>query len=93
MPWKHCAAGNGCFPEIFVPAQIDTKYDVMNEKKQFWVHPCDDQISSNASFNDLFDEAVSIAVDAIQTAFDCIVEGKDIEELCNLLKDRAYVLV
>ena len=78
------------FSGNIVPAHIDTKYDVMNEKKRFWVHPCDDQISSNASFNDLFDEAVSIAVDAIQTAFDCIVEGKDIEELCNFLKDRAY---
>lgn len=73
-----------------VPAQIDERYDVMNVKKRFWLHPCDQQISSNASFYDLYEEAVGIALQAIEAAYACIVEGAPAETLCNVLKDRAY---
>lgn len=73
-----------------VPSQIDERYDVMNLKKRFWLHPCDSSISSNASFYDLYDEAITIALQVIECAYACIVDGQDVETLCDILKDRAY---
>lgn len=73
-----------------VPPAVDTHYDVMNLKKRFWLHPCDPSVSSNASFYDLFDEAVQVALQVIQVAYDCIIEGEDVTALCDILKDRAY---
>ena len=35
-------------------------------------------------------EAVGIALQAIEAAYACIVEGAPAETLCNVLKDRAY---
>ena len=73
-----------------VPSQIDEHYDVMNMKKRFWLHPCDSSISSNASFFDLYEEAIDIAMKAIEAAYACIIDGEDSNILCDVLKDRAY---
>lgn len=73
-----------------IPSKVDERYDVMNERKRFWLHPCDDQIASNASFYELFDEAIDVALQAIDAAWRCIVEGADPALLCHVLKDRAY---
>ena len=73
-----------------VPAKIDERYDVMNLKKRFWLHPCDQQISSNASFYDLYEEALGVALEVIAAAYACIVEDADEETLCHVLKNRAY---
>ena len=73
-----------------VPATIDPRYDVMNDERRFWMHPCDDQIVSNATFMDLFEEAQSIALEVIAAAWRCIEEGAETTALTDLLKDRAY---
>lgn len=73
-----------------VPACADPRYDVMNDERRFWVHPCDDQIVSNATFMDLFTEAQDVAVQVIEAAWRCIDEGADICTLTDILNDRAY---
>lgn len=73
-----------------MPASADPRYDVMNDERRFWVHPCDDQIVSNATFMDLFAEAQDVAVQVIEAAWRCIDEGADICTLTDILNDRAY---
>ena len=73
-----------------VKAKIDSKYDVLNEEKKLWVHPCDDTIQSHASFMELFNEANSIANSVIEKAYGCIEYQADIQNLLDELNDEAY---
>ena len=82
QPWK--ISGN------VVKAKIDPRYDVLNEEHTLWYHPCDNTISSHASFMDLFNEAVDTAILVIEKAYGCIEYGAAIQNVLDVLKDQAY---
>ena len=82
QPWK--ISGN------VVKAKIDDRYDIMNEEKNIWLHPCDDRLKSNASFMELFDEAINVAIEVIEKAYGCIEYDANIQNVLNVLKDEAY---
>lgn len=73
-----------------VKNKIDERYDVLNEEKRIWYHPCDDHISSNASFLELFERAVPTAIAVIEKAYGCIEYDADIQGVLHILKDQAY---
>ncbi len=73
-----------------VPCQIDSTYDITNEQKQEWCDPCDDQRRSNASFNELLEDAMTTALRVWKAAYGCVEYDADITRLFNELQDRAY---
>ena len=62
----------------------------MNEEHAIWKHPCDDTITSNASFIDMFNEAIETAVHVVDKAYGCIEYGADSHTVLDLLQDAAY---
>ena len=82
QPWK--ISGN------VVKAKIDPRYDVLNEQHSEWHHPCDDSIVSHASFMDLFNEAIDIAIEVLEKTYGCIEYGAPISTVLDVLKDQAY---
>ena len=73
-----------------VKRRMDERYDILNEHKQFWTHPCDEHISSNASFLELFQCAIPTALGVIEKAYGCIEYGADDEVVLQELNDEAY---
>lgn len=73
-----------------IPTQIDETYDVMNWNKQTWCHPCDQTQASNASFLEMFENAISLAISVWKKAYGCIEYDADIHALLNEIDDRAY---
>lgn len=73
-----------------VKRKVDERYDILNERKQFWTHPCDEHISSNASFMELFHSAIPIALRVIEKAYGCVEYDADVESLLVELNDEAY---
>ena len=73
-----------------VPKNIDETYDILNEQHREWSHPCDASIVSTASFIDLFEQAVEVAVVLLEKLYGCIEYGADVAGLLHLLQDRAY---
>lgn len=73
-----------------IPVSWDKKYDVCNDKKRSWCHPCDDLQVSKATFFDLFQQAIEKAALILEEAYDCINYQKDTTYLLNLLDDKAY---
>lgn len=73
-----------------VPKRIEETFDILNEKKTTWLHPCDDTRSSNESFQELFQRAVSQAVQLLEKVYGCVEYGADVNGLLQLLDDRAY---
>ena len=69
---------------------VDERYDVLNEEHAIWKHPCDDTITSNASFIDMFNEAIETAVHVVDKAYGCIEYGADSHTVLELLQDAAY---
>lgn len=72
-----------------IPKVIDDTYDVLNLHHKEWKHPCDAQ-SSTSSFPQLFDEALFLAKEAMEMIYACVKGRADIQELNNLLQNRAY---
>lgn len=68
----------------------DDRYDVLNEAKSMWVHPCDDHLTSTKSFVEMFDEAIELAKQVIIKAYGCIEYDGDIEHVVHILKNQAY---
>lgn len=68
----------------------DATYDVLNEEKQIWKHPCDEHVISNASFMELFEQAVKEAHDIIIKAYGVMEYDASIQQVVDLLKDQAY---
>ncbi|WP_416324740.1 zinc dependent phospholipase C family protein [[Eubacterium] hominis] len=81
-PWM--ISGNVVRPDV------EDRYDILNEEKHIWYHPCDDHISSNASFLELFNEAIKIANTVLEKAYGCVEYDADISGVMDILKDRAY---
>lgn len=73
-----------------VKAEPDESFDILNEEHREWCHPCDDKIKSTASFQELFDEAIELALQAIEVCLACVLKQKDTQALCDILQDRAY---
>lgn len=73
-----------------VPVEVDPTFDVLNEAKVEWLHPCDHQEGSNASFQELFDEAKEQAVILLEKVYGCVEYQADSSVLTQLLRDRAY---
>lgn len=73
-----------------VPVEIDDTFDVLNEQKEAWLHPCDHQETSDASFQELFDEAIDQAVVLLDKVYGCVEYDAPSISLVNLLDDRAY---
>lgn len=79
----------GLISGYIVMENIDDTYDVLNEKHTRWYHPCDLRISSQASFIDLFDEALDTAVMILKEALiEC--DKEDEITIGNYLKNEAY---
>lgn len=85
--WTHKP---GVLSGYIVPAVIDERYDVMNEQKNIWMHPCDAGQFNVASFEELFEEAVQTALDAIEKLYGCVEYDAPVSRLLELLGDRAY---
>lgn len=81
-PWK--ISGN------IVKATIDDRYDILNEEKAFWKYPCDEDRTSNASFLELFQEAIPTAVAVIEKAYGCVEYNADTKGVLEILQDQAY---
>ncbi|MEG2506170.1 MAG: zinc dependent phospholipase C family protein [Longicatena sp.] len=73
-----------------VKAQIDDCYDVLNESKAVWKHPCDDHITSNESFIELFNSAIPLATSIIEKAYGCVEYNASFSNVSDILKDHAY---
>ena len=73
-----------------VKSKIDDRYDVLNEEKRVWYHPCDDHISSNESFLELFDKGIFTAISVIEKAYGCIEYDAGIDGVMDILQDQAY---
>jgi len=52
------------------PATSGEDIDYLNLRNEMWVHPCDENITYNDSFLDLFDKSVSYATELMQYAWD-----------------------
>lgn len=73
-----------------VPKWIDEAFDVLNLEKQIWVHPCDDACTSDASFIELFEQAIDVALQVMDKVYGCIEFDADVAHVRKLLGDRAY---
>lgn len=81
-PWA--ISGNIVRPEI------DERFDVLNENRELWKHPCDENITSCASFMDLFEEAIIIAVKVIDQTYGSIEYNADVQGVLDILQDATY---
>lgn len=69
--------------------EID-QLDLLNEERKEWKHPCDDKITSTASFLDLYDDAIITASKVIKMA-NWILQGKaGIHHLLHIIDDQTY---
>ena len=82
QPWK--ISGN------IVKTKIDERYDILNEEKREWLHPCDSAMRSNASFLELFQEAQSLAVAVVEKAYGCIEYDANVQSVMDILQNQAY---
>lgn len=73
-----------------VRTKIDERYDILNEEKAIWKHPCDETITSNASFMELFQSAIPTALSVIEKSYGCIEYDADFMNVVHVLRDRAY---
>lgn len=73
-----------------VRPRVDERYDVLNEGKNIWKHPCDDTITSNASFLELFETAIQTAETVIEKAYGCVEYDAPVQHLSAVLQDAAY---
>lgn len=73
-----------------VPRKIEEDFDILNEKKKVWFHPCDDTQCFHDSFQELFDKAVDQAVVLLEKVYGCVEYGASVDGLLQLLDDRAY---
>ena len=73
-----------------VPNQDENIIDVMNLNHALWKHPCDDSITSNASFPEIFEQAVQLASDVMQIAYRYAYGECEESKLTASIKDRAY---
>lgn len=81
-PWA--ISGNIVRPEI------DDRYDVLNEERTLWKHPCDETITFCASFMDLFNEAILTAIKVIDQTYGCIEYNADIQSVLDIIQDATY---
>lgn len=73
-----------------VKSKIDDRYDILNEEKNTWVHPCDDTIQSNASFLEMFTQGIDTAIAVIEKAYGCIEYDAKDQAVLDILKNQAY---
>lgn len=73
-----------------VPKWIDETFDVLNLEKNVWIHPCDEAVASDASFLELFEQAIDLALLVLDKVYGCVEYDADIQNVLNLLADRAY---
>ena len=66
-----------------IPIHVDETYDILNNEHREWVYPVDPSIKSMASFMDLFNQAIDLALD-------CINAIDNEEKLMQILDDRSY---
>ena len=80
----------GIVSENIVPYKIDESYDILNERRETWKYPAIPSIISNQTFMELFDEAIHLAVKAIQLLNDIIKGNMPDYALAYLLKNQSY---
>lgn len=73
-----------------VPASIDERFDILNEERRVWAHPCDHEIKQDATFLELFEAAIEQAVTLLEKVYGCVEYDGDVQTLLQLLQDRAY---
>lgn len=73
-----------------VKCRAEEQYDILNEEKGSWVHPCDEHISSTASFLELFEEASIVAQHVIEKAYGCLEYNSDVQNVMDILQNQAY---
>ena len=71
-----------------VTPDIDTRYDVMNVRKQEWKHPCTGEVS-NESEDELFQKAIANATIGLPLLFDAL-NNKPITPLLKFMDNRSY---
>lgn len=81
-PWK--ISGN------IIKSKIDERFDILNEEKMTWQHPCDDTIESNLSFQEMFDSAIPLAICVIEKSYGCIEYDSNVQNVTDVLQDQAY---
>ncbi|MBA7692929.1 hypothetical protein ES703_101502 [subsurface metagenome] len=65
---------------LFHPLDIPPDIDFLNLKRKEWVHPCDSNLNSKASFPDLYNEALLQAVAAFRVIWDILMKNNDPEK-------------
>jgi len=68
----------------------DRKHDILNLSHTRWVHPCDDQKGSTASFPELYQEASVRAVGALSALEDVLSGHQPISALSLITRDLTY---
>ena len=70
--------------------QLEEDYDVLNENHKTWCHPCDDTMTSDKSFVELFDEGLELAQELLATAYECMMNDEDETKVLELLNNQSY---
>ena len=63
----------------------------LNLDKKHWCHPCDDSIISDASFLDLYNEALKKTVKIIKEINKVLYENQDIKSLVKVIDNASYI--
>lgn len=75
---------------FFVPKDAEDPFDTMNLLRKTWVHPCDDTITSNETFFEIYDRALVIANKAVQLFLDALENLESVQSLLDFIRDRNY---
>ncbi len=71
-----------------VPAQVDETYDIMNTQHREWKHPVNGK-KSNASCDEIMQEAIESALNGLPLLFDALETGKSIK-IMAFIGNRTY---
>lgn len=78
------------FSKAFIQKNIKDKDDYLNLDHNQWLHPCDKDIISEASYPDLFDKAIQDAADKITGLYNVSSQVIANQEISDLIKNFSF---
>lgn len=63
----------------------------LNLDKKYWCHPCDDSIISDASFLDLYEDALNKTLKIIEEINKVLYEKQNIKSLVDVIENVSYI--
>ena len=87
---ENIAKMKGVGTGMMIPREYDYEMDPMNFKKREWLHPCDKNVKSTETFEEMASKAVGIMLALLKTYEDYLNDKAEISDLLDIIADRSF---